>query len=98
MFQSVVPCGVQNARARRELGEVEEAELAPEAAVVAGARQLEALEVLGERLLGEERGAVDARQHRPRRVPAPVGAGDRLQREGLDRAGVGGVRARGRGR
>jgi hypothetical protein len=77
----------------RELGEVEEAELAPEAAVVARARLLEALEVLLERLLGEERGAVDPRQHRTLGVAAPVGAGDRLQREGLDRGGARRVRS-----
>ena len=78
--------------ARRELGEVEQAELAAEAAVIARPRQLEPLEVLLERRLREERGPVDPRQHRALGVPAPIGAGGRLQREGLDRGGARRVR------
>ncbi len=43
--------------------------------------------------LGEERRAVDAREHRAVGVPAPVGAGDGLQLEGADRLRARGVRA-----
>ena len=68
----------------RELGEEEEPELAPELAVVARARLLEALEMLLELGLREERGPVDAREHGARGVPAPVGAGDGLQLERAD--------------
>ncbi len=50
---------------------------------------LDPLEVLREFLLGEEGGAVDAREHRALGVPAPVGAGDGLQLERAD-----GLRAR----
>ncbi len=78
---------------RRQLGELEQAQLAPEPAVVARARQLEALEVLLERRLREERRAVDAGEHRPLRVAAPVRAGHRLQGKRLDGGGARGVRA-----
>ena len=71
--------------ARRELREEEQLELAPELAVIARPGLLEQLLVRGEVLLGEERRPVDAREHRALGIPAPVGAGHRLQPEGLDR-------------
>ena len=46
-----------------------------------------------ELVLGEERSAVDAREHRAVRIPAPVGAGDGLQLERLDALRAGAVRA-----
>ncbi len=67
-----------------DLVEGEQPELRAEAAVVAGLGLLEALEVLRELRLGEERRPVDAREHRAARVPAPVGARDGLELEGLD--------------
>src|SRR3954454_8387476 len=73
--------------------QVEQAELRAEAAVVSGSRLLEALKVLVELLLGEERRAVDAGQHLAALVAAPVGARDRAQPEGLDATGRGAVRA-----
>ncbi len=50
---------------------------------------LDPLQVLGEFLLAEEGGAVDAREHGALGIPAPVGAGDGLQLERTD-----GLRAR----
>ena len=61
--------------------------------MVAGARLLEPLEVLGQLVLGRERGAVDAREHLAVRVAAPVGAGDARELERLRAAGAGRVRA-----
>ena len=72
-------------RARRELGEHEQLELLAELAVVARARLLEPLEVLGQLVLGRERGAVDAREHLAVRVAAPVGAGDEVSLNALAR-------------
>ncbi len=46
-----------------------------------------------ELLLGVKGGAVDPGQHLARLVAAPVGAGDRVEREGADAAGGRGVRA-----
>ena len=78
----------------RRLGpQGEQPELGPEASVVAGPRLLQALEVRGELRPGEERGAVDAGEHLPRLVAAPVGPGDRAQLEGLDPPGGRTVRA-----
>ncbi len=85
--------GQPERRAGRELGEEEQAELATEPAVVAGAGLLEALEVLGELGLLEERRAVDAGEHRAGGVAAPVGAGDGLQLERADRRCRGRVRS-----
>ena len=61
--------------------------------MVARAGLLEPLQVLGELVLGRERGPVDAREHLAVGVAAPVGAGDRGQLERLRAAGVGRVRA-----
>ena len=61
--------------------------------MVAGARLLEPLEVLGQLVLGRERGAVDAGQHLALRVAAPVGAGHAGQLERLRAARAGRVRA-----
>jgi len=55
-------------------------------------RLLEALEVVGEVLLGVEGRAVDAREHLAARVAAPVGARDAEQLERLDAVRGGGVR------
>src|SRR6185503_234408 len=79
--------------ARRDRREAEQAQLAAELAVVARLRLLQALEVLGQLLSGEEGRAVDAREHRATRVAAPVGARDRLQLERLDALRAGAVRA-----
>lgn len=84
---------VPEGRARRGVVEREEVELASEPAVVALERLLDVAQVLVEVLLREEGGAVDPRQHRPRRVAAPVGAREVRQGEGLDRARVLQVRA-----
>ena len=87
-----MPAGSQNAAPGRDLGEREQPELRAQPAVVVGAGALEQLEVLLELALGEERRPVHAREHRVRRVPAPVRAGDRLQLERLDPAGARRVR------
>src|SRR3954452_11199281 len=70
--------------ARRLLAEHEDAELRTEAAVVARFGPLDSLEMLLEIRLGEERRAVDPCQHLPGLVPAPVGAGERVQLHGFD--------------
>ena len=70
------------------LVEVEEAELRAEPAVVALPRLLEPLQVLVEVGLRVEGGAVDPRQLRVLRVPAPVRAGEPGQLERLDRLRV----------
>src|SRR5438067_11089561 len=57
------------------------------------ARLLEALEMLSQRLGGEERRAVDAREHRVVGVAPPVRARDRLELEGAHVARGGRVRA-----
>jgi len=49
------------------------------------------MQVLVELVLGREGGAVDAGQHGPPHVAAPVGAGDAEELEGLDLAGAGEV-------
>ena len=59
--------------------------------VLAGA--LEQLELAVEVLLRVKRGAVDAGQHLAVLVPAPVGAGERVELERLDPPGRGRVRA-----
>ena len=54
---------------------------------------LELLQIGVELLLLRERGRIDARQHRPVRIAAPIGAGDLHQLEGVaDLAGRGHVR------
>src|SRR5207244_1886914 len=72
---------------------VEQAELAAELAVVACLRLLDPVQVLLELLLREERRAVDAREHRPVGVAAPVRAGDRRELDRLDALRPGTVRA-----
>src|SRR5207302_1068388 len=62
-------------------------------AVVARPRLLEALEMLVEVLLGQERRAVDPRELLAVGVAAPVRAGERLQLERLDALGRRRVRA-----
>ena len=59
----------------------EEVELRPEPSVVALFDLFEPREVLVERLLRPERGAVDALEHRPRFVAAPIRTRDRQQLE-----------------
>jgi hypothetical protein len=78
--------------ALRDVGELEEPELRAQPAVVARASLLEALEVLIEVLLGEERRAVDAGELLAVGVAAPVRARDGLQLERLDALGRGRVR------
>ena len=68
---------VEDREARPDLlGEAEQVELLAELAVVAALGLLEPLEVLGERRLGLEGGAVDALELGAVLVPAPVRAGD----------------------
>jgi hypothetical protein len=85
--------GQPERRPGRDVEEVEQVELAPELAVVALLRLLEAPEVLVELLLGEPRGPVDPLQHRVLLVPAPVGAGGGEELEGLELPGRGHVGA-----
>ncbi len=68
--------GVEHRQARADLGgEREQVELGPDAAVVAPLGLLEAVEVLGQRLVGLPGRAVDALQLGAVLVAAPVGAG-----------------------
>src|SRR3954468_12045176 len=67
--------------------EREEAELGSEPAMVARPRLFEALEMLIELPLREERRAVDAGQHLAPLVATPVGAGDGVELERPDPAG-----------
>ena len=71
----------------------EEVELAAEPAVVAPLGLLQPRQVGVELLLRRPGRAVDALQHRPLLVAAPVGAGDGEQLEGADLARAGDVRA-----
>src|SRR5207342_1065233 len=71
---------------------LEEVELRAELAMVPLARLLQALQVLLELLAVQEGGPVDARQHLPGLVAAPVGARQRGQLEGPDPAGRRAVR------
>ena len=70
------------------LVEVEQVELEPEPAMVAGARLLEPLEMRVEVCLRVERGAVYPRELRVLLVAAPVGACEARQLHRLDRSGV----------
>ena len=79
-------------RARRQLAEHEQVELAAELAVVARPRLLQAPEVLLQLLLREKRGAIHAREHLVVGVAAPVGAGDARELERVDPLGAGPVR------
>ena len=86
--------GMPEDRARPFLLEMEEVHLARELAMVAPLRLLELLEIGVELLLLRERRGVDARQHRLRRIAAPIGARDLHQLERVaDLAGRGHVRA-----
>ena len=87
-----VPAGSQNALPGATSENVNSPSCGPSAPVVARLRLLEALEVLGEVVLREERGAVDAGEHLAARVPAPVRPGDGLQLERLDALRAGPVR------
>src|SRR5438876_1173009 len=79
-------------RARRHLVEDKEVQLAPELAVVALLRLLQAPDVAIELLLREPRGPVDPLEHRVPLVAAPVGARRREQLEVLHVARRGHVR------
>ena len=70
-------------RARRDRIEDVQAHLAPELAMVALAGELDQLEMLLERFLAGERGAVDSREHRVVLVAAPIRARDAGQLECL---------------
>ena len=87
------PSRVPERRPRGDLGGVEEVELAADAAVVAAAGLLQQPQVLVQVGLLEERGAVDAGEHRLVRVAAPVRPGLGEQLESLDRRGRLQVRA-----
>jgi hypothetical protein len=80
-------------RARAEVAEHEQAEVASEPAVVTRPRLLEPLQVELEVLLGMECGPVDAGEHLAVGVPAPVSARDRQQLERLHALGRRRVRA-----
>ena len=86
---------VPQRRPRRVRVEVEQVELAPQAAMVAAASLLDLSEVGVEIGLAEERRAVDARQHRARGVAPPVGTRRREQLERLDGLGASAGAARG---
>jgi hypothetical protein len=73
--------------------ELEQVQLTAEPAMVAAARLLQPLQVLVQRLPGEERGAVDALQHLAARVAAPVGARGVEQLEEFQPPGARHVRA-----
>src|SRR6266542_673405 len=77
------PLGVPENAADRLLLEVEQVELAAEAAVVAPLGLLEPEEILVELLLVRPGGAVDPLQLGILRVAAPIGAGDVHQLKGL---------------
>ena len=83
---------MEEREARRLLVEGEQVELLAEHAVIALARLLEQAQVLLERGLVEERGAVDAHQLLARGVGAPVRARDAGQLHVLEPAGVRHVR------
>src|SRR5438552_11399013 len=85
--------GQPERRARRHLVEDKEIELAPELAVVALLRLLQAPDVTLELLLREPRGAVDPLEHRVPLVAAPVGARGREELEVLHLARRADVRA-----
>ena len=85
--------GQPEGRSRRDVREGEQPQLAPQLAMIARLGLLDPLEVLFQLRLGEEGGPVDPREHRARRVAAPVGARDRAQLEGSDRLRARGVRA-----
>ena len=85
--------GQEEREARAEVVEVEELEVAAEAAVVAGLGLLQALEVGLEVLLVGERGGVEPRELGVLLAAAPVGAGHRLELDRPDAAGVLHVRA-----
>ena len=89
---------VERQTGARDLVEAEQVELLAELAVVALLGLLQAREVGVEVLLREPRGAVDALQHRPSRVAAPVGAGDLGELEGADTTGGRARAGLGRGR
>ena len=75
---------MEEGRGRRLGVEREEVELAAELAMVSLLRLLDAPEVLVELLLRVPGGAVDALEHRPRLVAAPVRAGGVEQLEGAE--------------
>ena len=79
------PFRMPERRPGRLFCKVEQVELRPEAAMVALARLLEPLEIRVEILLVVERGAVNARELRVRRIAAPVRAGKTGELERLDR-------------
>src|SRR5208337_439790 len=79
-------------RSRRDRIEDVEPHLAPELAMVALAGELHQLQMLVERFLGGERGAVDSRQHRVVLVAAPVRTRDASELECLQIARRGHVR------
>src|SRR6185295_11752892 len=80
-------------RPRRVLVEMNQVQLAAEAAMVTRLRLFEALQIRIEVLGVVERRPVDARQLRLRLVSAPVGARERQQLDRLDRFGILQVRA-----
>src|SRR5262249_11310113 len=82
------PLRVPERRPRRDVVEVEQVELRPEATVVALARLLEPGEVSLEVALAEEGGAVDPGELGVALVAAPVRAGEPGELERLDRLRV----------
>ena len=88
-----LPLGVPEGRPRRHVVEAEEVEGDAQAAVVALLGLLAAPQVAVQLLLRGPDRAVDALEHRPLLVAAPVGAGHAQQGERPDRAGGRHVRA-----
>ncbi len=87
------PFRMEEGRRRRPRVEGEEVELLAEPAVVAGLRVFQPLQVLLELLLRQERGPVDALEHRVLLVPLPVRPGGVGQLEDPELSRGGDVRA-----
>ena len=85
--------GQEEREAGRLVAHHEDVHLAADLAVVALLGLLDEAQVLVELRLGGERGAVHAREHLVGLVALPIGAGDAGELEGLERLGVGEVRA-----
>src|SRR5262249_37401790 len=81
------PVGQPERRARRDVVEVEQVQLASELSMVALLGLFQPPQVLVELLLAEPGGAVDPLKHRVLLVTAPVGTRGREELEGLDGPG-----------
>ena len=93
LLEDLPALGMPEHRARRLFLQVEQVELAADAAMVALLGFFEPVQVLIQLLLVGPGGAVDALEHLVARIAAPVGAGHLRELEGLELAGGGHVRA-----